>query len=95
MAKFKQVNFYIITVRQNLTPEIIWNEYKLGLMDKKTAFEGLFSFIENSNDDAVRVKCIIFLQQIDHDRMGKYRIFENIAITDSDEKVKLGYNNYG
>lgn len=80
-----------INVDLDLNPEKkIQKYYKNGKLDKNSTFELLVSFIENSNDDNVRIKCIEFLGEIEFNNFKKYEILENIMVSDSNKYVRGG-----
>ena len=75
-------------MRQNLTPKILYNEYKLGLIDKKSACDFLTSFIENNNDENLRIESIKLIQEIENNTTTKFNLFKNLLISDSNESVR-------
>ncbi len=65
-----------------LTPEKIYEEYKKNNLDKLSATELLFSLIDNSDKDKIRVESIRELANIDA-RDGKtFKHLENLVISD-------------
>ncbi len=72
----------------DLNPEKIRILYKSGKLDKNYALELLISFIENSNDDSIRIKSIEILCELEINNSKKYEILENLMISDSNSTIR-------
>lgn len=71
-----------------LTPDKIYEEYQKNNLDKLSAVDLLFSIIENSESDKIRVECIKDLEKIGVNNDKSFKILENLLISDSHEKVR-------
>jgi len=57
-------------------------------LDKHTAIDLLISIIENSDDDIERIKCVVNLKKMGDKNDKIYKIFENLLLADTNEKVR-------
>ena len=71
-----------------LTPEKIYEEYKKNNLDKVSATELLFSLIDNSDKDKIRVGSIKELANIDARDEKTFKHLENLLISDLSETVR-------
>jgi len=71
-----------------LTPDKIYEEYKKNNLDKLSATELLFSLIENSDNDKIRVESIKELANIDVRDVKTFKHLEHLLISDLSERVR-------
>jgi hypothetical protein len=74
----------------NPSPKIVEIKFKGGDLDEKTATALLISYIENSENEADRVKSIEILSQMPLHDDKYYRFIEEVLISDSDIAIQ-GY----
>jgi Leucine-rich repeat (LRR) protein len=79
----------------HLDPSKIYEDFSENLIDKSSAIDKLIVLIENSNNIQVRLNSIRFLEKIGVDfkdigimREKIFKLFENLLISDSNEKVR-------
>ena len=73
---------------QNLNPEIIYNEYVQGILDKESAINILISLVENNTDITVRLKCIDYLGFIYKNEDTIFKFLENLLTTEVSDNIK-------
>lgn len=71
-----------------LTPEKISEDYKKNKIDKLSAAELLFSLIDNSDKDKIRVESITNLASIGANDKKTFKLLELLLISDSSENVR-------
>ncbi len=71
-----------------LTPGKIYEEYKKNNIDKLSAADLLFSLIENSDKEKIRVQSINELEHIGVNDGKTFKHLEHLLISDSNEKVR-------
>jgi len=80
--------YYIDIEMVELTPDQIFQDYKIGQLDKATAIEYLRSIIENSNEEIERLETLKYLAEIKDKDHRIFKILENFLISDSNELVR-------
>lgn len=70
------------------SPEKIHRQYQQNKLDKHSASKLLFSLIENSESDKVRVDCITKLGDLGIEGNKFFKFLEDLLISDSNEKVR-------
>lgn len=71
-----------------LTPGKIYEEYKKNNIDKLSAVDLLFSLIDNSDKEKIRVESINELENIGVNDVKTFKHLEHLLISDSSEKVR-------
>jgi Leucine-rich repeat (LRR) protein len=71
-----------------LTTEKIHKEYLKGNLDKQSAAKLLFSIIENSESDKIRVESIKELEHLRMEDKRTFKFLENLLISDLSERVR-------
>ncbi len=71
-----------------LTPESIFNSYKNDKIDKVSAVNYLRSFIENSNNEILRVNCIRIIGRMNLNYGEIYKFLEELFVSDFSDNVK-------
>ena len=71
-----------------LTPDKIYKDYLKNKIDKSAATKLLFSLIENSEKEKVRVDCIKELGRIEAKDSQTFKFLENLLISDSSEIIR-------
>ena len=72
----------------DLTPDKIYEEYKKNNIDKASASELLFSLIDNSDKDTIRVESIKELENIRATDTKTFKQLEQLLISDLSETVR-------
>ena len=72
----------------NLSPEIIFQNYKNKEIDKETSINYLISIVDNSNDEKLRLKSLKFLRKINNFDNKLYNFIENLFISDSNVYIR-------
>ncbi len=72
----------------NLTPDKIFELFTNNNINKFTAYEHLISFIENSENENLRIDAIIILDKIGIYNNKLFTILENILISDSNKNIR-------
>ncbi len=75
-------------MREPFTPERIHLDVKNGKLSKLEAAKLLISFIEESEDAEIRIKCIEILQNLKLDNDEVFKIFENCLVSDENPLVR-------
>ncbi len=70
------------------SPKKIYENFLEKNLDKHTAVDLLISIIENSDDDIERIKCVENLKKMGEKNDKIYKIFENLLLADTNEKVR-------
>lgn len=70
------------------SPKKIYENFLDNNLDKHTAIDLLISIIENSDDDIERIKCVVNLKKMGDKNDKIYKIFENLLLADTNEKVR-------
>lgn len=71
-----------------VSPKKIQLEFQNKNLDKKSASELLFSLIENSDDDEIRVESVQVLQNLSAFNNNTFTFLEHLFVSDSSEKVR-------
>ncbi len=71
-----------------ISPNLIYQEFKEGNLEKQSAINQLFTLINNSDDAELRVESIEILIKIGSNNEQIFELFENLLISDSHEKVR-------
>ncbi len=72
----------------DLSPEIIFQNYKNKEFDRVTSINYLISLIDNSNNEKIRLKSLKFLKKINNFDNKLYDFIENLFISDSSVKIR-------
>jgi hypothetical protein len=70
------------------TPSKIYDQYLQNLLDKRTAGELLTDFIENSDDDTLRVSALKYFEKLGLND-SYFKILEQLVISDSSQTIRL------
>ena len=70
------------------SPKKIYENFLDNNLDKHTAIDLLISIIENSEDDIERINCVENLKKMGEKNDKIYKIFENLLLADTNEKVR-------
>ncbi len=72
-----------------LTPKRIYEEFGNSNINKFRAYDLLTSFIENSEDEEIRVDSIKYLEKIGVFHEKLFNFLENILISDSNREIRI------
>lgn len=70
------------------SPNLIYKEFKEGILEKQSAINQLSTLINNSDDADLRIASIEVLEKIGSKTERIFKLFENLLISDSQEKVR-------
>ncbi|MFX1479906.1 MAG: hypothetical protein ACFFCI_17445 [Promethearchaeota archaeon] len=71
-----------------LTPEKIIEEFRDNKIGKASALQSLISFIENSNDEEIRLKSLNLLDLFDLKGKHFFQILENLVVSDENAIIR-------
>ena len=71
-----------------LTPKKIYEDFETNKIDKRTAADLLFSLIDNSDKEKIRVESINELEHIGVNDVKTFKHLELLLLSDSSEKVR-------
>ncbi|MFX1487889.1 MAG: hypothetical protein ACFFBI_01990 [Promethearchaeota archaeon] len=78
----------IIYIILRLTPEKIIEDFRDNKIGKASALQSLVSFIENSNDEEIRLKSLNLLDYLDIKDNYLFQILENLVISDENATIR-------
>ncbi|MFW9866119.1 MAG: hypothetical protein ACFFEN_08490 [Candidatus Thorarchaeota archaeon] len=78
----------IIYIILRLTPDKIIEEFQDNKIGKVSALQSLVSFIENSNDEEIRLKSLNLLNNFDIKDKYLFQILENLVISDENAIIR-------
>jgi len=75
-------------MREHLSPEIIYQDYLKGNLNKEKAAESLVSLIEDIDDSTIRKESIEILEKIGYINPNIFNILENYLISDENATIR-------
>ena len=71
-----------------LDPKNIYEEYKKDVLNKRAAIESLISFIENSDNEDLRIDALYIFEKISGKSKSEFQFLENLLLSDSNAKIR-------
>jgi len=71
-----------------LDPKNIYEEYKKDVLNKRATIESLISFIENSDNEDLRIDALYIFEKISGKSKSEFQFLENLLLSDSNAKIR-------